>query len=112
MRTIQSLERVKPEDVGISSKGIIDFLDMVIDKQINLHSFMVLRQGKVAAEGYFKPFDDKLRHNIFSVSKSVTSAAVGIAIGEGLLSLEDHVVNFFPEKLDGEPHPFTAAMKV
>lgn len=106
------LKRVRPEQVGISSKGIIDFLDTVYDKQINIHSFMLLRYGKVAAEGYFKPFHAELRHNIYSVSKSITSAAVGIAIGEGLLSLEDKVTDFFPEKLSQCVHKYTAMMRI
>jgi CubicO group peptidase (beta-lactamase class C family) len=88
------------------------FIDSIYEKQINLHSFMILRKGKVAAEGYFSPFDEALKHNIFSVSKSVTSAAIGIAIAEGLISLEDKVIDFFPEKLEGEVHRFTAMMKI
>ncbi|WP_248927083.1 serine hydrolase domain-containing protein [Paenibacillus hamazuiensis] len=108
------LERVKPHQAGVAAEGIDRFLDLVADKQINLHSFMLLRHGKVAAEGYFRPFDGRMLHNIYSVSKSVTSAAIGIAIGEGLLSLEDHIVDFFPEKLEGggAVHPYTARMKV
>lgn len=106
------LERVTPEQVGIYSKGVLSFLDSVQDKKINLHSFMLLRHGKVAVEGYYKPFGEKMLHNIYSVSKSFTSAAIGIAIGEGLLSLEDKVVDFFPEKLTGEVHKYTAMMKV
>jgi CubicO group peptidase (beta-lactamase class C family) len=106
------LQRVAPEEVGVSSRGIIDFLDSVYDKQINLHSFMLLRHGKVAVEGFYKPFDSKLLHNIFSVSKSVTSAAVGIAIQEGLLSIEDKIVDFFSEKLEGNVHEYTEMMKI
>lgn len=112
MNKSKILERVAPENVGISSKAIIDFLDSVEDKQINMHSFMLLRNGKVAAEGFYRPFDEMLLHNVFSVSKSVTSAAIGIAIGEGLLSLEDNIVDFFPEKLEGEVHKYTKMMKI
>lgn len=106
------LERVLPEQVGIESKGIIDFMDSVNTKQIQLHSFALLRFGKVAAEGFYKPHHKDQLHQIFSVSKSVTSAAIGIAIGEGLLTLEDQVIDYFPEKLKGEVHPYTAMMRV
>lgn len=106
------LERVAPEQVGVCSRAVINFLDSIKDKKINLHSFMLLRHGKVAAEGHYKPFDKKMLHNIYSVSKSFTSAAIGIAIGEGLLSLEDKVVDFFPEKLNGEVHKYTAMMNI
>lgn len=112
MKNNKILQRVVPEEVGISSKSIIGFLNAVKDKQINMHSFMLLRHGKVAAEGFYRPFDDKLLHNIFSVSKSITSSAIGIAIEEGLLSLEDRVIDFFPEKLEGNVHKYTKMMKI
>lgn len=106
------LERVRPESVGIAPEALTAFIDSVYDNKINLHGFMLLRHGKVAAEGYFKPFDEKLLHNIYSVSKSITSAAVGIAIGEGLMKLEDRIVDFFPEKVKGDVHPYTKMMTV
>lgn len=106
------LERVSPEQVGLPSKAISNFIDSIYEKQINMHSFMILRHGKIAAEAYFKPFHNKLLHSAFSVSKSVTSAAIGIAIGEGLISLEDKVVDFFPDKIQGQVHRYTGMMKI
>jgi len=106
------LERVRPEQVGVLSQGILDFLKTVKEKNINMHCFMLLRHGKVAAEGYFRPFDGKHVHNIYSVSKSVTSAAIGIAAGDGLLTLEDRVIDYFPEKLAPNVHEYTAMMKI
>lgn len=107
-----ALERVRPEEVAIRPQGLIDFLDSVRDKRINLHSFMLLRSGRVAAEGYWHPFGPEMRHPIYSVSKSVTSAAVGIAVAEGRLSPEERIVDFFPDKLNAPVHPYTAMMKV
>lgn len=112
MNNLNELQTALPEQVGIPSQAISHFIESAADKQINLHSFMLLRHGKAAAEGYFRPFSVSLLHPIFSVSKSVTSAAIGIAIGEGLLSLDDKVVDFFPEKLDGNVHPYTAMMTI
>ena len=106
------LERVSPESVGISSKVINKFIDTINDKKINLHSFMLLRHGKIAAEGYYKPFVKDYKHRIFSVSKSFTSAAVGIAIDEGLIGLNDRIVDFFPEKLCGNVHEYNGMMTV
>ncbi len=107
-----ALERVRPEQAGVASQGILDFLDLVEDKQINMHSFMLLRHGRVAAEAYYRPFDGSMLQPVYSVSKSVTSAAVGMAVGEGRLSLEDRVIDFFPDKLSEPVHPYTAGMKV
>jgi CubicO group peptidase (beta-lactamase class C family) len=112
MTEFRPLKRVRPEEAGIAPEAISRFLRLVQDKQVNLHSFMLLRHGKVAAEGSFAPFQAGELHPIYSVSKSVTSAAIGIAIGEGLLSLTDRVVDLLPEKVDGEPHPYIARMTV
>ncbi|MBE1442075.1 serine hydrolase domain-containing protein [Paenibacillus sp. OAS669] len=112
MKNRTELARVQPESVGIRSKAIIDFIDSIQEKQIHLHSFAVLRYGKVAAEGYYKPYSARQLHQAFSVSKSVTSASIGIAIGEGLLTLEDAVADYFPEKLAGEVHPYIRMMRI
>ena len=89
-----------PEAVGVSSAGIADFLRGLTDSHVPIHSFMVLRHGKVAAECYRAPFNAETPHAMYSVSKSFTSAALGIAVGEGLLSLDDKVRDFFPEYTD------------
>lgn len=61
---------------------------------------IVCQGGKKCAEFHR---DEEIRRNQYSASKSFTSAAVGIAIKEGLFSLEDHVTDFFPEELPKEP---------
>lgn len=107
-----ALARVRPEEVGIPPSAILCFMEDMTERNMNLHSFMLLRHGKVAAEGYYSPFHKDLRHPIFSVSKSLTSAAVGIAIGEGRISLEDKVIHFFPDKQPETVHPYTADMTI
>ncbi|MDQ1914556.1 serine hydrolase [Paenibacillus sp. GD4] len=113
MMQIQNrLDRIPPEQAGISSKAVLAFVEQAEERGIPLHSFMLLRGGKVAAEGYYGPFKADHLHPIFSVSKSMTSAAIGIAIGEGLVKLTDRVAEFFPEKAEGEIHPYTARMTI
>ena len=70
---------VTPESVGISSKGIMKFLDRMEQNQIELHSFMVIRHGQCAAKGWWKPYDEKFRHPLYSFSKSLTATAIGFA---------------------------------
>jgi Beta-lactamase class C and other penicillin binding proteins len=106
------LRRATPEQAGIDANGIGRFIRHLRMMNVNLHSFMLLRNGHVVAEGYAPPFGADTLHPIFSVSKSFTSSAVGIAIGEGLFSLDDRIVDLFPDKLAGEVHPFTAMMTV
>ncbi len=106
------LKRALPEAVGINPKGIERFMELVYERQIALHSFMLLRHGKVAAEAYYAPFRRGELHHIFSISKSVTSAAVGIAIGEGRFGLQDKAADLLRRHVTGEVHPYTAQMTV
>ena len=92
------LPRAKtPEEAGVSGKQVEAFLNDIEENNINIHSFMILRHGKVAAECWRAPFSPEEPHALYSVSKTFTSAAVGIAVGEGLISLDDKVKDFFPE---------------
>lgn len=106
------LPRVSPESVGIPSAAVRKFMEAIRFRSVSLHSFLLMRHGKVAAECYYAPYRKDSRHRVYSVSKSFTSAAAGIAIGQGKLHLSDRAADFFPEELDGPLHPFTAAMTV
>ncbi|MCQ2462443.1 MAG: beta-lactamase family protein [Clostridia bacterium] len=93
-----NLERAaSAESVGVSSKEIQALADDFISNGQNIHSIMVLRHGRVACEVYRKPFNGASAHMMYSVSKSFTSAAVGFAVSEGLLSLETKFLDVFPE---------------
>jgi CubicO group peptidase (beta-lactamase class C family) len=97
------LPRSSPEAQGVSSAGVLAFVDAV-DSQIHfLNSFILVRHGHVVAEGWWKPYRAESRHSLYSLSKSFTSTAVGLAIAEGKISLDDHVLKFFPD--DAPPHP-------
>src|SRR4026207_16620 len=95
----QTLPRSTPEAEGVSSKGIMDFLDAIAKSKHEMHSIMILRHGKVIAEGWWNPYRSDLKHTLYSLSKSFTSTAVGFAVSEKKLSLNDKVISFFPDKL-------------
>jgi CubicO group peptidase (beta-lactamase class C family) len=86
-----------PEEVGVSTRKLIDFMQDVIDTGINYHSIMVIRHNKVAFESFRPPYTPDRPHAMYSASKSVTSAAIGFAINEGLLSLDTRIIDIFPE---------------
>ena len=79
---------------------------------ITLHSIMLLRHGEVIAERWMNGAAPEIPHVMHSVSKTFTSAAVGFAIDEGLLSVDDKVVDFFPDKLPEVVDSNLAAMTV
>jgi CubicO group peptidase (beta-lactamase class C family) len=88
-----------PEAQGISSKAILNFIEAAEEQQPNaLHSFMLLRHGRVLAQGWWNPYNPDSPHLLYSLSKSFTSTAIGMAVTEGLLSLDDPVISFFPEE--------------
>lgn len=108
----KSLPRSTPEAQGIPSRAILNFVESVEKDIHELHSFMLLRHGQVVAEGYWVPYTAERPHTLFSLSKSFTSTAVGLAVAEGRLTLNDPVVSFFPEELPAEISENLAAMRV
>ncbi len=110
-----SLPRSAPEAGGLSSEAVLHFvnaLDSVRDSGIEIHSFMIVRHGTVLAEGWWSPYRHDLKHTLYSVSKSFTSTAIGLAIAEGRLKLTDKVVSFFPEALPDTVSPYLAQLDV
>ncbi|HVV70841.1 MAG TPA: serine hydrolase, partial [Verrucomicrobiae bacterium] len=83
-----SLPRSSPEEQGIASKGILAFLDAVAASNHEFHSLMLLRHGQVVAEGWWAPYRAEAKHMLYSLSKSFTSTAVGLAVAEGKLRVE------------------------
>ncbi|MEG6590123.1 serine hydrolase domain-containing protein [Paenibacillus barengoltzii] len=112
VHTEKSLPRKSLKELGISARNVIHFLEYLKAHSIELHSFMLMRQGHVAAEGWWAPYGPDLPHMLFSLSKSFTSTAIGMAVYEGKLSLDDPVVSFFPEDVPEEVSPNLAAMQV
>jgi CubicO group peptidase (beta-lactamase class C family) len=107
-----ALPRATPETLGIPSAAIAEFVDKAESTLHSLHSFMLLRHGAVAAEGWWHPYRPKAPHRLFSLSKSFTSTAVGLALAEGRLTLDDPVLKFFPADAPRKVSANLAAMKV
>ena len=63
---------------------------------------MLLRHGSVVAEGWWSPYGREYPHMLFSLSKSFTSTAVGLALTEGRFSIDDPVLSFFPDEAPAE----------
>ena len=85
-----------PEALGIPSPALLKFLAR-LEKIDFVHGLVLMRHDKIAAEGMRRPFDPERPHQLFSVSKSFTSAAIGMARRERLLKLTDKLVDYFPE---------------
>lgn len=109
---VPDLPRTSPERQGIASSALLHFVE-ALDSQIHdIHSFMLLRHGSVVAEGWWSPYRREHPHMLFSLSKSFTSTAVGLAVAEGHFSLDDAVLSFFPEEAPAQGSAHLAAMRV
>jgi len=115
MGTALQLKRTNPEAEGIPSPAILAFI-RAIEQHLHpmdaMQGFMLLRHGNVAAEGWWAPYGPESPHSLYSLSKSFTSSAIGLAVQEGLLTVDDPVLKFFPEDAPASPSENLKAMRV
>src|SRR3954464_4208119 len=88
------LPRSTPEAQGVSPAAVLAFVEAADRDVDSLHSFVLVRRGRVVAEGWWAPYARGTRHALFSLSKSFTATAVGLAAAEGKLSVADPVLKF------------------
>ena len=98
-----AFERVRPEEVGVESGAVRALLRDIQKENLNLHGILLMRHGKVFAEGYVKPYRADLTHMLFSMTKPFMSAAIGLCVEDGLLSVDDYLVDIFADKLTNPP---------
>lgn len=103
----QPLPRSTPEAEGISSRAINALLDSIhADAAASAHEIMILRNGKVIAEADWSPYDSRLPHQLYSLSKSITATAIGMLEEEGLIDLDERLCDIFYDKApENESHP-------
>lgn len=117
-----SLPRCTPESVGISSDSIIALMDTFKRMEIENHSFMIVRHGKVCAEAWAKPFSPEIPHAMYSFSKSFAATAIAFAIDEKIsvpstgepISLDTKLKDIFAEEFAAKkrPHPYDDELKI
>ena len=95
--------RVTPEAVGIPSASIETLLDRLEEGWTEPHGLMIMRDGKVCAEGWWAPYAPGVRHGLQSHTKTYAATAVGIAYTEGLLKLTDRIVDIFADEIPENP---------
>lgn len=93
------LARVSPEEAGVCAKWVEEMVAAYARAGLRIHSFLLLRDGKVYAEGYYSPYDARQYQTVYSLSKSFTSAAMGLAQAEGILSLDERVAALFADEI-------------
>ena len=91
------LPRSTPTAAGVSARSIAALLDRLAVHGVESHSIMIVRHGCVVAEGWWAPYSADRPHLLYSLTKSFTAVAVGLAVGDGLLTLDDRVVDVLPD---------------
>ena len=95
---MSSLPRSTPSAQGVDAGSVLAFVDAVdADTNVEIHSLMVVRHGHVVAEGWWAPHTAERTRLLYSVSKSFTATALGFAVDEGLVGLDDTVVSHLPD---------------
>lgn len=108
---VSNLPRSTPMSQGVDPAAIAAFVDAVdADPTVELHGLMVLRHGHVVAEGWWAPHTAERTRLLYSISKSFTSTALAFAVDEGLVDLEDTVLQHFPEYADEVADPHSRSM--
>ena len=91
-----------PEQEGVDSTRILHLLREIRNSGLDVHSLLLVRNGRLITEVYWSPYHRETLHDVKSVSKSIMSALVGIALDRHELRGLDHRVSeFFPEYVPG-----------
>lgn len=108
----KALPRSTPEAEKVSSKSIQNYLSDVKKHKQDLHSLMILRHGKVIYEAWFGDNAANKPHILNSVSKTFTATAIGFAVQEKLLTVNDALIDYFPDYLPAEVSANLKAVKI
>jgi CubicO group peptidase (beta-lactamase class C family) len=98
-------ESATPESQGFHSAKLSEGLLAIKEKGINIHSLMIIRNGSVILDAYFYPYDGSTYHDVASVTKSVMTTLIGIAVDQGKLGLDQSILSFFPEYTTANKNP-------
>lgn len=94
------LLRTSPESQGINPEAIRHFLSRIQEEKIEIHSFLLVKNGRVVSECWWEPCAPQYRHQLFSLSKSFTSTAIGMAVSEGLLTTDTLLTDIFRKETE------------
>lgn len=98
------LKTITPEKAGIPSTAIRHYIEALEKRGVNIHSFLMMRGEDICAEGYCPPYSEDKLQRMYSISKSFTSAAIGLMLGEGRIGIKDKIIDYFPEYCSENPH--------
>jgi len=88
-----------PEEVGVDSTALVEMFDYIRQHSVPIHSVQIIRGGRLILDAYFYPYNPTMRHDVASVTKSITSTLTGLAIEKKYLrGVDQSVMAFFPDR--------------
>lgn len=96
---IELLKTATPYECGIDPKYLMNFAKRLEALDISMHGIMIMRDSRICMETYYKPYSRDRLHRMFSITKSFVSIAIGFLEQEEKLSLDDHITDYFQDKL-------------
>ncbi len=113
MAQVGELPRSTPEEQGVSSELVKSFIHHLTNlPDVDVHHLMILRHGKVISEHHAAPYRATDLHTLYSASKTVTGLAVGLAVDDGLLSVDDKVSKHLRDKMPATLSPALESLTV
>lgn len=94
------LKTTLPSQLGIHPELIINFLNACEKENSEIHGIMIAKDDHIIFEAYNAPYEAGIPHIMHSFTKTLTNTAVALAYTDGLLSLSDSILKFFPEYAD------------
>jgi CubicO group peptidase (beta-lactamase class C family) len=85
-----------PEEQGFDSGKLAEELQALQDGGVQIDSLLIVRDGYVVLDAYFYPYDNTIPHKLASVTKSVMTTLIGIAVDQGIIELDQPMASFFP----------------
>jgi CubicO group peptidase (beta-lactamase class C family) len=106
------LPRSAPSAELMDAKNVMALLDRLSEQSVECHSLMVVRHGRVIAEGWWAQYSSDRPQLLYSLTKSFISVAVGLAVADGLLSLDDRVTDVLPDHVPAHVSPAARQLTV
>jgi CubicO group peptidase (beta-lactamase class C family) len=88
-----------PEEVGVDAAPLVEMFDFIREHETAVHSVQLVRKDRLVLDAYFYPYHGGLRHDVASVTKSITSTLIGLAIDKGHLpNVQQPLLSSFPQR--------------
>lgn len=95
---------------NVSTKAVADFFRTSKENGNNIHTLEVIHNGEIKVKIAPKPYSCDFKAQLYSLSKTFTSTAIGLLVDDGVLSVDDKITDIFSDILPEKVSENLAAM--